>query len=267
MSRNEDEDQQMLRVNCFIVVIKVKLSTTLTYWWLFDNRIVKLYTRLHKDESWWLSFDFEAGFLVDDELNTHIAQDNLILCENLCWLSLSYQHLRFRSAFMPSLLTAGDALVISVEPTKISKFQVQSNSKTRHRHSPILNEVRPHLHHPLFGVCLRRCRIEIDVENAEIEEIAKLVAVTNSGSINIQQALVQAERAIVSKSIDVRAVVWEFCVHLGGVADATHEHLISQQEDHFLDRVFADRSTAQIEIADSIGHQASLTRISALCDV
>lgn len=134
-------------------------------------------------------------------------------------------------------------------------------------YSPVFDEVRPHLHEPLLGVRFRRCLVEVHVEDAEVEKIAELVAVTDARPVHVQQPLVQPQSAIVRKSIHVRAVGGELCVHLHGIRHSTQKHFVGQQENHFLDRFDRYRASGQIEVTDSVGHQARLARVPALRDV
>lgn len=117
-------------------------------------------------------------------------------------------------------------------------------SSSKQLNSPKLDEVRPHLHHSLFRINLRWRRVEIDVEDAEVEEIAELISMTDAGSINIQQALVKSQSTVVGESVHVCAVRGVLGVHLGRICHSANKHLVGQQENHVLDSVLWDRPTA-----------------------
>lgn len=70
-------------------------------------------------------------------------------------------------------------------------------------------------------------RVQVEVEQTEVEEIAQFIAMTGTRTIDIQESLVNTQGAVVCEPIEV--CVGEVGMYASCLCDTIHEHHIREE--------------------------------------
>lgn len=70
-------------------------------------------------------------------------------------------------------------------------------------------------------------RVQVEVEQTEVEEVAQFIPMTGTRTINIQESLVNSQGAVVCETIEV--CVGEGRMHADCLFDTIHKHHIREE--------------------------------------